>query len=54
MAAWGHGHVLHEGAEVKDRHQNREERAPHARPEIEGHELQVAACREVVNHQRVG
>ena len=48
-----HGHVLHESAEVKDGHQNGEEGAPHAGPEVERHELQVTAGCKVVDHQRV-
>ena len=49
-----HGHVLHEGAEVKDGHEDGEERAPHAGPEIERHEFEVASYCKVVDHQSVG
>ena len=36
-----HSHVLHQRAQVEDRHQDGEERAPHAGPKVEGHELEV-------------
>mmetsp|Transcript_49253 Transcript_49253/g.88571 ORF Transcript_49253/g.88571 Transcript_49253/m.88571 type:complete len:315 (-) Transcript_49253:399-1343(-) len=48
-----HGHMLHQGAQVKNRHQDREESAPHADPEIIRHELQAHALCHVVAHQGV-
>ena len=44
-----HGHVLHEGTKVEERHQNGEKGAPHAGPEVERHELQVHSDAQVID-----
>ena len=38
VASQEHRHVLHESAEIENCDEDGEERAPHARPEVEGHE----------------
>ena len=49
-----HGHVLHEGTKVEERHQDSEKGAPHAGPEVQGHELQVHSDAQVIDDQGVG
>mmetsp|Transcript_9482 Transcript_9482/g.20299 ORF Transcript_9482/g.20299 Transcript_9482/m.20299 type:complete len:317 (-) Transcript_9482:200-1150(-) len=49
-----HGDVLHERAQVEDGDQDSEQGAPHASPEVEGHELHVDGDGQVVDDKRVG
>ena len=49
-----HRDVLHERTQVEDRHQDSEEGAPHACPEVKWHELHVHGDCQIIDDKRVG